>query len=91
MLEHQLKEQAQALGFPLVGIAPATRADGFERLREWLDHGYAGEMAYLEQKAEHRRHPSSILPDVRSVVMVGMTYAEESTRPKGREANGPCA
>jgi epoxyqueuosine reductase len=74
-LESRLKEQARALGFALVGIARAGEADGFARLREWLDRGYAGEMAYMERQAAARRHPSAVLPDVRSVVMVGMEYA----------------
>jgi epoxyqueuosine reductase len=75
-LECRIKEQAHALGFELVGIAPATPADGFERMREWLNQGYAGEMAYMYRQAEARLHPNSILPEVRSVVMVGMNYAD---------------
>jgi epoxyqueuosine reductase len=73
-LELRIKEQAHDLGFELVGIAPATPADGFDRMREWLDQGHAGEMDYMYRQAEARRHPSSILPEVRSVVMVGMNY-----------------
>jgi epoxyqueuosine reductase len=73
-LESRIKEQAHALGFELVGIAPATPADGFERMREWLDRGYAGEMGYMYRQAEARRNPGSILPEVKSVVMVGMNY-----------------
>jgi epoxyqueuosine reductase len=74
-LEARLKRQAHALGFELAGIAPATPADGFERLRDWLARGFAGEMGYLHRHAEARRAPSSILPAVRSVVMLGMNYA----------------
>jgi epoxyqueuosine reductase len=75
-LEVRIKEQARALGFELVGIAPAMPADGFDRLRAWLDEGFAGDMAYMSRHSEARRHPASILPEVRSVVMVGMNYAE---------------
>lgn len=75
MLADWIKSQAHELGFDLVGIASATEADGFDRLRAWLDHGYAGDMGYMERHAEARRHPASILPEVRSVVMVGMNYA----------------
>jgi epoxyqueuosine reductase len=74
-LEERLKRRANELGFPLVGIAPAGPADDFGRLREWLARGFAGEMDYLHRHAEPRRHPSSMLPDVRRVVMVGMEYA----------------
>jgi epoxyqueuosine reductase len=76
-LENRLKEQARRLGFDLVGVAPAEPADGFERLKEWLAAGYAGTMAYLHKHALARHDPSSILPTVRSVVMVGMSYKSE--------------
>ncbi len=73
-LEERLKEQARALGFELAGIAPATLADGFARLRDWLAEGLAGEMTYMHRHAEARRHPCAVLAEVRSVVMVGMNY-----------------
>lgn len=73
-LEERLKQQARLLGFELVGIAPAAEADGFARLQDWLHRGYAGEMAYMHRHGDARRHPASILPEVRSVVMLGMNY-----------------
>jgi epoxyqueuosine reductase len=79
--EARLKQQAHALGFDLAGIATATAADDFDRLRAWLDQGFAGEMSYLERHAEARRHPASILPQVRSVLMVAMNY---NPSPPGR-------
>jgi epoxyqueuosine reductase len=75
-LEDRLKTQAHVLGFDLVGIAPATPADSFDRLNDWLRRGFAGEMAYMLRHAEARRDPISILPDVRSVIMVGMNYKD---------------
>lgn len=77
-LEDRLKQQAQVIGFDLVGVAPAIDADHFEQFRDWLDHEYAGEMRYLERHAEAHRHPSSILPEVRSVIMVGMNYKPDA-------------
>src|SRR5262245_50931198 len=55
-LEESIRNFARILGFNLVGIAPAVEADGFDRLRDWLDRGYAGEMAYMGQYANARRH-----------------------------------
>jgi epoxyqueuosine reductase len=78
MFETRLKEQAHELGFALAGIASAAPADHFERWQEWLERGYAGEMAYLHAQAELRRRPQSVWPDVRSVIMVGMIYAENN-------------
>src|SRR5262245_5824040 len=88
VLEGQLKDQARRLGFELVGIAPAAPADGFERLRDWLARGFAGTMAYLERHGEARRHPASILPEVRSVVMVGMNYKPEESLASSPHSGG---
>ena len=89
-IEARLKAKARDMGFALVGIARATEADGFRRYREWLDRGYAGEMNYLHQHADARRHPDSILNDVRSVLMVGLTYGESLSPPPrfGQGAGG---
>jgi epoxyqueuosine reductase len=90
-LEDRLKQRARELGFDLVGVAPATEADGFDRLRDWLDRGYAGTMNYLHRQAEARRHPNAVFPDVRSVVMVGMNYKpreSESAAKVARYARG---
>jgi epoxyqueuosine reductase len=91
-LETRLHAQAQALGFARAGIAPATEADGFARLRAWLERGYAGRMDYLHRHAEARRHPSSILPEVRSVVMVAMNHGSRPVAtggsPVGKPATG---
>jgi len=90
-LEPRIKEQARALGFELVGIAPAAPADDFDRLREWLDQGFAGEMGYMHEHAQARRHPSSILPGVRSVVMLGMNYHPADGSVAERSAAKACA
>jgi epoxyqueuosine reductase len=86
-LERDLIAEAHRLGFELCGIAPATPADGFDRLAAWLDAGFAGEMNYMHTHREARRHPQSILPTVHSVVMAGMNYAphqvETTSRPLG--------
>ena len=78
-LEQRIKQQAHALGFELAGIAAATAADSFDRLRTWLDRGFAGHMDYMHRQAEARRHPCAILPEVRSMVMVAMNYKPKDT------------
>jgi epoxyqueuosine reductase len=74
-LEQRLERHARELGFELFGIAPATSADGFAHLQDWLARGFAGEMDYLRRHGDARQHPEALLPNVRSVVMVGMNYA----------------
>jgi epoxyqueuosine reductase len=66
-------------------------------LRDWLASGFAGEMGYMRRHEEARRHPSSILPSVKSVIMVAMSYRpgigsqESGVRSQGSEGTGRVA
>ena len=77
-LKARLVDQARALGFAAVGFAPAAddplRA---RRLREWLDAGSHGQMAWMEDRAEVRQGPQSMWPEARSVIALGMSYAPD--------------
>jgi epoxyqueuosine reductase len=46
-----------------------------ERLRAWLADGCHGEMLWMAERAEQRADPQALWPEVRSVVMLGMSYA----------------
>jgi epoxyqueuosine reductase len=75
-LKRRLVAEARALGFAAVGFAPA--ADDplrSERLREWLDAGHHGEMAWMAAHADVRRGPQSMWPAAQSVIALGMSYA----------------
>ena len=75
-LEQRLKGQAAQLGFAICRIAPADGApQSAERLRQWLDAGHHGDMLWMEERAEQRGSPQGLWPDVRSVIMLGMSYA----------------
>lgn len=70
-----IKAAARTLGFDLVGIAAAGSPTTFPRLKEWLDNGHAGEMAYLSRRLEAYENPDRVLAGIRSVVMLGLNYA----------------
>ncbi|APL95634.1 tRNA epoxyqueuosine(34) reductase QueG [Sphingobium indicum] len=75
-MEQRLKAEAWRLGFAACAIAPADAAPrSAERLRQWLDAGHHGEMLWMEERAGQRGSPQGLWPDVRSVVMLGMSYA----------------
>jgi epoxyqueuosine reductase len=69
-----IQHRARALGFDLIGIAPAVTVDGVSHLHNWLQRGFAGEMEYMRRHAAAREHPRHVLDGVRSVVVVGMNY-----------------
>jgi epoxyqueuosine reductase len=75
-LEQRLKAQAARLGFAACAIASADAAPKAGlRLRQWLDEGCHGDMLWMAERAEQRGSPAALWSDVRSVVMLGMSYA----------------
>ena len=74
-LTSALKAKARDLGFDLVAIAPAGPGPDYDRYLRWVEAGYAGEMGYLARHAPLKADPRSLLPDARSLVMVGLSYA----------------
>ncbi len=75
-LEQRLKAEAERLGFASCRIARADAApQAGERLRQWLAEGHHGDMLWMEERAEQRGSPQGLWPEVRSVIMLGMSYA----------------
>jgi epoxyqueuosine reductase len=74
-LSRAIKEQALAAGFDKVGIARAeVLADERERLQEWLDRGYQGEMRWMDRDPNQRTDPRLLFPSARSVIVVALNY-----------------
>ena len=66
---------ARECGFELAGVAPVGAIPEWERFREWVEAGMAGEMRYLtDHRAELRRDVRLLLPSARAVVCVGKLY-----------------
>ncbi|HEY5039518.1 MAG TPA: tRNA epoxyqueuosine(34) reductase QueG [bacterium] len=73
-LTQKLKEKAKALGFELSGATPASVPNGYGYFLDWLKKGYAGEMSYLNRRKEERGDPRLLLPEVKSIFSVGLSY-----------------
>lgn len=76
-LTDRLKAQALSLGFTMVGVVDARPARRLAAYLHWIDKAMHGEMGYLARpdRVVRRQNPSVILPDVRSIVCVGLEYS----------------
>ncbi len=75
-LVNALKERALAEGFAVCAVSPATLApENGTRLRAWVADGCHGDMLWMEGRIDQRADPATLWPEVRSVIMLGMSYA----------------
>jgi epoxyqueuosine reductase len=70
-----IKSRALFEGFHKVGIIRAEPLDEeAPRLKEWLAHGYHGEMSWMARDVEKRLNPLELFPQARSIVVVALNY-----------------
>jgi epoxyqueuosine reductase len=83
-----LKTFAREVGFHLVGITtPEPFAEAELDITRWLSEGHQGEMAWLNvARARLATRPRELLPEARSLIVVGVSYRTEepSSSPGGR-------
>lgn len=70
-----LKQRSEQLGFDGVGICRADEAwDAGERLEAFVEAERHGAMDWMKTTLERRKTPTSMWPDARSAVVVGLNY-----------------
>ncbi len=75
-LKQEVRQRADALGFAHVGVTtPDSIAEARDRLAAFLAQGRHGDMDWLEMHAQRRADPRRLMPAVRSIVMLAMSYA----------------
>jgi epoxyqueuosine reductase len=87
-LKQAIKAHATQLGFSLAGVTTGAAVLHEQIFIEWLEQGRQGEMQYLatERSKWCRAHPERILPECRSVLVLGVRYPA----PLPMKAGGPC-
>jgi epoxyqueuosine reductase len=73
-LADRIRDEALRIGFDVVGIAPAQASRRAGAFRRWIDEGRHGTMAWLARDPERRVDPAQVVPGVKSVIAVGLSY-----------------
>jgi epoxyqueuosine reductase len=76
-LSEKIRKQALALGFDLVGLAPARRAEHADALLPWLASGCHAGMGWMARDPETRADPARLLVGAKSIVCVALAYGAE--------------
>ncbi|HTV71718.1 MAG TPA: tRNA epoxyqueuosine(34) reductase QueG [Rhizobiaceae bacterium] len=74
-----IDREAKKAGFDAVAVtAPDAVPLAAGRLTEFVANGRHGTMEWIAETAARRGSPTTLWPDVRSVIMLGMNYGPES-------------
>jgi epoxyqueuosine reductase len=73
---NRIRQCAYEMGFNLVGITHAEPSPTLNAYFRWIEQGMQGEMGYMARpdRQARRRDLSVILPDARSLLVVGLDY-----------------
>jgi epoxyqueuosine reductase len=74
MHAEEIRKFASTLGFSLTGVARMQATPEGNYYSEWLEHGYAGEMHYLERQKPARLNPQTVFPGAKSVIVCAVNY-----------------
>jgi epoxyqueuosine reductase len=73
-LQSEVRAELKNRGFAIIRFTRPPLGELGEKFSEWLDRGFAGEMAYLERRKEERLQPQRLLEDLRSLIVLGHLY-----------------
>ena len=73
-LAEDIRLWGEELGFQQVGISDIDLSQAEQRLAEWLDNNYHGEMGYMSRHGLKRSRPALLVPGTMSVISVRMDY-----------------
>lgn len=80
-LPEKIKAWARELGFEQTGIADCDLADAEERLKDWLELGYHGDMDFMAAHGTRRTRPAELVAGTRRVISVRMNYMPDDVKP----------
>ena len=92
LLVAELRQESLRLGFSRLGVAPAGPPPRQDLVRRWLDQGFAGVIRQWFERQEHlRADPTTLLPGVRSMIMLAVDYATTAGADQGDSKDADAA
>ena len=73
-LAKDIRRWGEELGFQQVGFSDIDLRQAEQRLTDWLDKQYHGEMSYMSRHGSKRSRPELLVPGTMSVITARMDY-----------------
>lgn len=90
-VKERIRARAFGLGFDVAGFAEAGVSSHARELQQWLDEGRHGEMEWMARNAARRKALVEVMPEARSVIVVGLNYQCEEPLADPSAARGVVA
>ena len=90
-LVQDIKRWGRDLGFQQLGIADTRLQTTEQRLQEWIDLGYHGEMDYMWRHGSKRTRPPELLDGTLRVISARMDYLPPGDRAESIQADPAAA
>ncbi len=87
-MKEAIRQRARELGFDDCRFTSAEPPESGPRLEGWLAAGLHGEMGYLERNANKRVDPRQVLPGVRTIITLAVSYGGVEERETRQERRG---
>ncbi|MDX2109849.1 MAG: tRNA epoxyqueuosine(34) reductase QueG [Verrucomicrobiota bacterium] len=85
-LRAAIAAEASRIGFTAFGVAPIESSLRREYYLQWLADGKHGEMEWMANSLERRFDATRILPEARSMIVLGQNYYQPELERRGRIA-----
>lgn len=73
-LTNDIRQWGQELGFQQIGFTDIDLAEHEEKLFQWLNAQYHGDMHYMERHGSKRSHPAELVPGTLRIISARMNY-----------------
>ena len=80
-LRENLRAEALSLGFDVFGVAPIDADVQADYFKKWIADGMHGEMEWMAKDTERRTEATRVLPEARSIIVVGLNYYQRQPNP----------
>ncbi len=75
LISKEIKKKALEIGFTKIGIVPAEALmEEHAHLKDWLERGLHGDMAWMEREPEKRSDPRLLFSKAKTVIVVAHNY-----------------
>ena len=80
-LRENLRAEALSMGFDVFGVAPIDADVKADYFKKWIADGMHGEMEWMAKDKERRTEVTRVLPEARSIIVVGLNYYQPQPNP----------